>query len=71
MTKAVQLASWDTGVVTGNVTTLRHCASGPRTNFIGSVQNRTELKQSGSKILDRTVPMPILQAIGDGDESTV
>ncbi len=55
----------------GNVNTLRHCASGPRSDFIGSVQNRTELKQSGPKILDRTLPVPILQAMGAGDESTV
>ncbi len=47
---------------------MKEGASGPRSDFIGSAQNLAELVQ---KVLDRTLPVPILQAIGAGDESTV
>ncbi len=49
--EAMQLASWGTGLVTLMPSVrLYQCASGTRSDFIVSVQNRKELKQSSPKV---------------------
>ncbi len=56
--EAVQLASWNTALVTLThymYLRLRRCVSARRNDIIGIVQNRTELKHSGPKVLDRTL----------------